>query len=113
MGLLMLLMKGYRQQCQETAEGTRCVSAEVTSCTRGQRQGKSRRRRAGPWKYPPGGVVEGQQEAPTEHKACLVLTLPSRSGCLPRLLSAHLPEDSWPNRNRKGEVVVRAQDNSC
>lgn len=28
--------------------------------------------RVWPWKSPPGGVVEGQQGAPTVHKACLV-----------------------------------------
>ncbi len=30
------------------------------------------RRRVWPWKSPPGGAVEGQQEAPTVHKARLV-----------------------------------------
>lgn len=30
------------------------------------------RNRVWPWKSPPGGVVEGQQGAPTVHKACLV-----------------------------------------
>lgn len=38
----------------------------------GERVNGGRGCRAWPWKSPPGGVVEGQQGAPTVHKACLV-----------------------------------------